>query len=135
MVLYDLRCRDVAKLISKETQVITVKQLKREIHELYPTLGTGRAWIRNVLIKWNPFITVEGNIVKLTPLGKAIASLPGEAGSPLTNAEKIFLLGVIMSDPQQKIIASELLVKGKTSKGNKWVVTRTKRCLKALGFI
>ncbi|RLG88738.1 MAG: hypothetical protein DRO15_02195 [Thermoprotei archaeon] len=133
MPIYDVRCRDVARLVA--SGLVDAWKIREKIHNLYPGLRTGGSWTRNVLLKWNPFVDIEAGKVKLTSLGKALVSLPGSVGNPLTEEEKAFMLGVMMLDPRQRLVISELIATGSSKERNKWFVARTKACLKALGTL
>ncbi|MEM1931113.1 MAG: hypothetical protein QW780_03700 [Sulfolobales archaeon] len=114
MVLYDVRCRDVARILASGPR--TRREIGAELRKIYPTLRARGAWVREVLLEWNPLVIRVGKDTwDLSDLGKALVKLPGEFGKPLTAEEKAFLLGLLLLDPRQRKIAAELLALGKSS--------------------
>ncbi|MEM0347606.1 MAG: hypothetical protein QXL83_03835 [Zestosphaera sp.] len=100
------------------------------MREKYPKLRVRGAWIKIVLLTWNPLVVRVGNDTwDLSDLGKALVKLPGELGAPLTTEEKIFMLGMIMLDEKQRKIVSELILTGKSTHSDKWLVSQTRRVL------
>ncbi|MEM1910781.1 MAG: hypothetical protein QXU78_03115 [Sulfolobales archaeon] len=132
MVLYDVRCRDVARILASGPR--TRKEIGTELRKIYPTLRARGAWVREVLLEWNPLVIKIGNDTwDLSDLGRTLVKLPGELGKPLTTEEKIFLLGLLLLDPRQRKITAELLALGKSSAADKWAVIQTTRVLEKLG--
>ena len=133
MALYDVRCKDVARILS--TNVKTMDEIGDAIHSLHPSIDPRGTWVRDILIMWNSLVT-RGNVgFKLSNLGRAIISLPGSEGNEVTPEEKVFLLGVMMLDNQQRRIASELMTIGNSSDRDEFVVNQTSKVLKQLSFL
>ncbi|MEM2007254.1 MAG: hypothetical protein QW154_06425 [Sulfolobales archaeon] len=133
MVLYDVRCRDVARILASGSR--TRKEIGTELRKIYPTLRARGAWVREVLLEWNPLVTKVGDDTwDLSDLGKALVKLPGELGKPLTTEETVFLLGLLLLDPRQRRVTAELLATGRSSAADKWVIIQTTRVLEKLGI-
>jgi hypothetical protein len=132
--MYDIRCKDVARILAEGPKAY--KEIATELHTIYSRLDPQGSWIKTVLLKWNPLVVNIGkNMWDLSDLGKAFVKLPGNFGGPLTDAEKYFITGLLMSDKEQREIASELILHGKSSYKNRWVVNATRVMLKRLGII
>lgn len=131
MVLYDVRCRDVARILAGGPK--TRKEIGAELTRIYPTLRARGSWVREVLLELNPLVTKVGDDTwDLSDLGRALVKLPGELGKPLTSEETAFLMGLLLLDPKQRKVVAELLATG-SSTGDKWVVIQTSRVLEKLG--
>lgn len=89
-----------------------------------------------MLLAWNPLVVRVGNDTwDLSDLGKALVKLPGELGTPLTIEEKTFLLGLMMLEEAQRKIISELILTGKSTHSNRWLVNQTRRILISVGLL
>jgi len=131
--MYDIRCKDVARILAEGSKAY--KEIATELHTMYSGLDPQGSWIKTVLLKWNPLVVKDGDMWNLSDLGKAFVKLPGNFGGPPTDAEKYFITGLLMSDKEQREIASELILHGKSSYKNKWVVNVTRVMLECLGII
>jgi hypothetical protein len=132
MPLYDLRCKDVARIVAAGPK--TINDIGRRIHELYPDIDVTGTWIQQPLTEWNPFVEREDNRYKLSELGRALISLPGREGEEPTDSEKSFLIGTMMFDEKQRRAVAELILLGRSTE-DEWIVTQTRSCLKKLGFL
>lgn len=132
--LLDVRCRDIARILAEGPR--TRKEIGIKLREKYPRLRARGAWVRYVLLTWNPLVVKVGDDVwGLSDLGKALTKLPGELGAPLTTEEKVFMLGLMMLDEEQRRIVSELVMTGKSTHESKWLVNLTKRVLINMGLL
>lgn len=132
--LLDIRCRDVARILVGGPK--TRREIGIKLREKYPKLRARGAWVRDVLLAWNPLVVrVSDDVWDLSDLGKALVKLPGELGTPLTTEEKAFMLGLIMLDEAQRKVASELILTGKPTHGDKWLTGLTKRVLTSMNII
>lgn len=114
----------------------TRREIGVKLREKYPRLRARGAWVRDVLLTWNPLVVrVSDDMWDLSDLGKALVKLPGELGAPLTTEEKAFMLGLIMLDETQRKVASELILTGKSTQSGKWLIGLTKRVLTNMNII
>lgn len=132
-MLYDIRCRDVARILAGGPR--TRREIGEELSKIYPTLRARGRWVRNVLLESNPLVTrVDRDTWGLSDLGKALVRLPGELGRPLTTEEAVFLSGLLLADSRQRMVVAELLTTGRSSAADKWMVAQTRRVLEKLGL-
>ncbi len=80
-------------------------------------------------------VRVSDDVWDLSDLGKALVKLPGELGAPLTIEEKTFMLGLMMLDETQRRIVSELILTGKSTHSNRWLVSLTRRTLIGMNIL
>lgn len=109
-----------------------LNEIGKRINKLYPDIEPDGNWIKEPLTKWNPFVERENDKFRLSNLGRALISLPGREGDPPTESERAFLLGVMLFDERQRRIMSELVLAGKSTDADSWVVDCTRACLKKL---
>lgn len=134
MPVLDIRCRDVVRILAEGPK--KRREVGARLHEKYPGLRPRGSWVRDVLLRWNPLVVSVGDDTwALSDLGSALAKLPGELGSPLTTEEKAFLIGLMMLDERQRKIVSELVVLGKSTGPDKWIVVQTRRVLTHIGLL
>jgi len=133
MAIYDIRCKDVARFLA--TGPKTLSEIGDRLHQLYPSLDPRGSYVREVLTDWNPFLVKVDGVFKLSDLGRALISLPGREGDELTEDERAFMLGVMMLDERQRKIICELILTGRSSASDAWVINQTRRCLKDLGLL
>ncbi|OYT51146.1 MAG: hypothetical protein B6U73_02560 [Desulfurococcales archaeon ex4484_204] len=133
MALYDVRCRDVVRILASGP--MGRREIGEKLREVYPTLSPRGRWVKTVLLEWNPYVIREDNNYKLSDLGQALSAIPGEVGGELSDAEKVFILGTMMLDEAQRKIVAELIATGKSTSKDTWKVTQTERVLKKLGII
>ncbi len=144
-VIYDIRCKDTARILA--TGPKKLNEIGEEIHKLYPGINPKGTWLRQVLVEWNPLVKKVGDKYELSDLGKVFISLPGRIGEKPTGEEKAFLTWIIMLSPKQRQVICKLLlmkdsrdqqlirrIKESLERDNRFVVQRTGRCLKELGF-
>lgn len=130
----DIRCRDVVRILAEGSK--TRKEVGAKLREKHPRLRPRGSWVRDVLLRLNPLVVNVGDDVwGLSDLGNALAKLPGEFGKPLTTEEKAFLLGLMLLDEKQGRVVSELLLWGRSSNPDKWLVTQTRRALASIGLL
>jgi len=134
MALYDIRCRDVARILVAGPR--SRRDIGTELSKLYPTLRPRGSWVRDVLLRENPLVVNLGNDNwGLSPLGQALVKLPGELGKPLTEEERVFLAGLVLLDKEQRKVAAELLATGSSTERNVWLVRHTARVLAQLNLL
>lgn len=133
MALYDVRCRDVVRILASGP--MGRREIGEKLREVYPTLSPRGRWVKTVLLEWNPYVVREDNSYRLSDLGQALSAIPGEVGGELSDAEKVFILGTMMLDEAQRKIVAELIATGKSTSKDTWKVTQTERVLKKLGII
>lgn len=133
MALYDVRCKDIARLLSVSPK--TLDEIGDRVHSLHPTINPKGTWVRDILVKWNSLVVRENEKFKLSSLGRAFISLPGREGDEVTTEEKVFVLGIIMLDDKQRKVASELITTGSSSSPDDWVVLQTRQVLKELKLL
>ena len=133
MAIHDVRCKDVARILS--TGPKTIDEIGDIIHKIYPGIDPKGKWVREVLTKWNPLVVERNGRFELSDLGRALISLPGREGEEPTLEEKIFLIGIMMMDKVQRKIIGELITTGASKHSDNWTVNRTKECLKKIGLI
>jgi len=127
MALYDVRCKDVARYLSTGAKALA--EIRERINQLYPGLRAEGTWILDILCKWNSLVTEENGTFKLSELGRAFISLPGREGEEITTEEKVFLVGVMMLDEDQRQV-----ILGHPITDN-FVDGQTRRCLEKMGFL
>jgi len=133
MALFDIRCKDVARLLSTESR--TLQEIGDVIHTLYPRLDPRGNWVRDNLVAWNPFLIEKKGKYGLSELGRALISLPGREGDEPTEVERVFLLGVMMIDENQRRVINKLLL-GLDMRGeDRWIVDVTRGNLQKLRFL
>ena len=133
MALYDIRCKDVARLVSTGSK--TLDEIANKIHSLYHSLKAEGTYIRDVLIKWNPLVSDNNGKFDLSSLGRAFILLPGREGSEVTFEERVFLAGVLTLDNRQRKIMAELITTGSASDTDGWIIGQTKGVLKRLNLL
>lgn len=131
--LLDVRCRDVARILAEGPK--TRKEIGIKLREKHPKLKARGAWVRDVLLAWNPLVVrVNDDLWGLSDLGRALVKLPGEPGAPLTTEEKAFMLGLMMLDEAQRRIISEFILTGKSTHSSKWLANLTRRVLTSMNL-
>ncbi len=134
MVLLDVRCRDVARILTAGPR--SRREIGTELSKLYPSLRPRGSWVRDVLLRWNPLVVNVGDDNwGLSTLGQALIKLPGELGKPLTEEEKIFLAGLVFLDDTQRKVAAELITTGSSTYRNTWLVRHTSKVLAQLNLL
>jgi len=133
MALFDIRCKDVARFISTESR--TLEEIGDMIHKLYPRLDPRGSWVRDNLVVWNPFLIEKGGKYGLSELGRALISLLGREGDEPTEVERVFLLGVMMIDENQRRVINKLLLGIDMSGEDGWIVDVTRGNLQKLCFL
>ena len=71
----------------------------------------------------------------MSPLGQALVKLPGELGKPLTEEERVFLAGLLLLDERQRRVVAELVLTGRSTERDTWVVRQTARVLTRLNLL
>jgi hypothetical protein len=71
----------------------------------------------------------------LSPLGQALVKLSGELGKPLTEEERVFLAGLLLLDERQRRVVAELVLTGRSTERDTWVVRQTARVLTRLNLL
>lgn len=134
MALYDVRCRDVARILASGPR--SRRDVGTELNKLYPNLRPRGSWVRHVLLRENPLVVdLGGDNWGLSPLGQALVKLPGELGKPLTEEEKAFLAGLLLLDERQRKVVAELIATGKSTEKDTWIVRQTARVLAQLNLL
>jgi hypothetical protein len=132
--LYDVRCRDVARVLASGPR--SRRDIGVELSKLYPGLRPRGSWVRSVLLRSNPLVVHLGeDNWGLSPLGQALVKLPGELGKPLTEEERVFLAGLLLLDERQRRVVAELLLTGRSTERDTWVVRQTARVLTELNLL
>lgn len=134
MALYDIRCRDVARILVLGPR--SRRDVGTELSKLYPNLRPRGSWVRHVLLRENPLVVNLGDDNwGLSPLGQALVKLPGELGKPLTEEEKVFLAGLLLLDRRQRRVVAELIATGRSAERDTWLVRQTSRVLAQLNLL
>jgi hypothetical protein len=132
--LYDVRCRDVARVLASGPR--SRGDIGVELNKLYPGLRPRGSWVRHVLLRWNPLVVnLGGDNWGLSPLGQALVKLSGELGKPLTEEERVFLAGLLLLDERQRRVVAELVLTGRSTERDTWVVRQTARVLTRLNLL